>query len=456
MLLASKSTQTGLRVPLSSPRSIISPPAWMGGIAFAAGILSPALAPVASAGFYGTPGSTYAFQQTSFYCGEGTMQMMLSANAVGAANPGFVMPTQNALYTVAQKAQFLASGFNIKGTLPSGLANATANPGALPNAAPGDNWSQYISLGTLAGADQAERNIANALAATQIPVGAVVNYGGHWDAIWGVQASAVPVLNTPYLIQGFAVADPWTGYALANPSPGQSLGLGIAYVSNVTVPYLLPNGAVALYNPFLSNVFEPIRTVGAPWGGRYVSVADPLATTPPAPDNGSNNSIPLAAQVNLSTAVAITAATAITDAANDVTNGSVNLSTEPGFNGGDKADANTADVLQVAEPGITGASVNDFLVPFKDPNGAAGSNYTGIAAINPYTGQIDTAQSIPITSGELTLAEIQALGRDLLSGNVPQDNVVVPEPAAIMLVAIGGLVLSARRRRGQAMLRRSF
>ena len=413
--------------------------------------LAPAAAPkLAAATFYGTPGSTYAAQQTSFYCGEGTMQMMLSATAVATSNPGFAMPTQNALYTTAQAAQLAVSGFTIQGTLPSGLAAApqgAATKGALPTYAAGDSWTQYINSFTPLGVDQAERNIANAVAATEIPAGIVVHNGGHWDAVWGILATAAPVVNTPYTINGFAVADPWTGYALSHPSPGQPLGLGIAYVSNVTVPYLLPNGAVVAYNPFLSTLFGPIVTVGGPWGGRYVSVADPLATTPPAPDSGTYNSIPDAAQVNISSATAITAATAITDATTDVSNGSVNLSTESGFVGTDKADTNAADILQVAEPGITGSTIKDFLVPFEDPNGTAGQNFTGIAAINPYTGQIDTAQSITSSGQELTLSQIQALGSDLLTGNVPQDNVIVPEPASLALMAIaGGALLLIRRK----------
>ena len=420
----------------------------LGGLSGLALALSPG---VHAATFYGTPGSTYAAQQTSYYCGEGTMQMMLSATAVRTANPGFAMPTQQALYTTAQADQLAVSGFTIKGTLPSGLAAApqgAANMGALPTYAAGDSWTQYINSNTLLGADQAERNIANAVAATEIPSGIVVHNGGHWDAVWGVLATAAPVVNTPYLINGFAVADPWTGYAIANPSPGQPLGLGIAYVSNVTVPYLLPNGAVVAYNPFLSTLFGPIVTVGGPWGGRYVSVADPLAIAPPPPDSGTYNSIPDAPQVNLSSATAITAATAITDATTDVGNGSVNLSTEPGFVGTDKADTNTADILQVAEPGISGATIKDFLVPFEDPNGTAGQNFTGIAAINPYTGQIDTAQSITSSGQELTLSQIQALGSDLLTGNVPQDNVIVPEPASLALMAIaGGVLLLVHRKR---------
>jgi hypothetical protein len=355
------------------------------------------------------------------------MQMMLSANAaLGAPN----VPTQNLLYQNAQAAQ-AKPGF--LGTLPSGML------GALPLADPADTFGQFINAATPTGADQAERNIANAISTTQVPAGAVVNAGGHWDAVWGVYSSAAPAVNQPYTIYGFAVADPWTGYALAHPSLGQSLGLGIAYVSNYTTSYLLPNRAVISYNPFLS-VFTPETGVRInPWFGNYVSVTDPLG--PPAPDNGSNNSIPTNTQITLSTATAITASQAVTDATTDSTNGSVNLSTEPGFGAGDQADPNLADILQVAQPG--GSGVDDFLVPFEDTNGTPGSNFTGIESINEYTGQIDFAQSF-VGGSELTLAQIQALGTDLLSGNVPQDN--LPEPSALAMLALGGLVLVARRR----------
>ena len=146
------------------------------------------VAQVNAATFYGTPGSTYAAQQTSYYCGEGTMQMILSATAVTTANPGFVMPTQNSLYNKAQAVQLAVSGFTIQGTLPSGIAAApqgAANQGALPTYAAGNSWTQYINSNTLLGADQAERNIANAVAATEIPSGIVVHNGGHWDAVSG-------------------------------------------------------------------------------------------------------------------------------------------------------------------------------------------------------------------------------------------------------------------------------
>ena len=311
--------------------------------------------------------------------------------------------------------------------------------GALPLADPADTFGQFNNAATPTGADQAERNIANAISTTQVPVGAVVNAGGHWDAVWGVYSSAAPAVNQPYTIYGFTVADPWTGYALAHPSLGQSLGLGIAYVSNYTTSYLLPNRAIISYNPFLS-VFTPETGVRInPWFGNYVSVTDPLA--PPAPDNGSNNSIPTNTPITLSTATAIAASQAVTDATTDSTNGSVNLSTEPGFGVGDQADPNLADILQVAQPG--GSGVDDFLVPFEDTSGTPGSNFTGIESINEYTGQIDFAQSF-VGGSELTLAQIQALGTDLLSGNAPQDN--LPEPSALVMLALGGLVLVTRRR----------
>ncbi len=403
----------------------------------------------ARADFYGTPGSTYAGQQTSYYCGEGTMQMMLSATAVTAANPGFVMPSQNALYVTSQIVQLNVSGFTIGGTLPSGMANGPGFPGALPAAAPGNNWSQYINGS--AGYDAAERNIANAIATTGIPVGIVVHGGQHWDAVWAVETApggAAPAPGAAYTIDGFDVADPWTGYAIANHLPPSVLGDGIAYFSNVTTPFVAPNGAITNFNPFLSQLFTPLSPTwnATIWGGRYVSVADPYSTTPPIPDLGTVNSIPVAAPINLATATEISASQAITDATSD--EATVNLSEEVGFSAGHKADTNPADVLQIADS--PGSTVKDYLVPFMDTSGTAGDNYSGIMDINPYTGQIDIAMSIPVSADEMTLAQIQAFAEDTLMGNLPADMSPTPTPEPtpfILLLSLLALAVALRHRR---------
>jgi hypothetical protein len=397
---------------------------------------------------YGTPGSAYAAQQTAYYCGEGAMQMMLSATAVSTANPGFAMPSQKALYIVAQNVQYIASGFTIPGTLPSGMANGPGFPGALPAAAPGNGWSQYIN--SSAAYDAAERNIAAAIATTQIPVAIAVHGGQHWDAVWGVETAAggaAPAPGAVYTINGFDVADPWTGFALANKLPTSVLGDGVSYFSNQPTQYLARNGTITTYNPFLAQLFTPLSPAwsGTIWGGRYVSVADPLSTQPPTPSTGAINSIPGATEITLSSATEITPAQAITDAVNDES--VVNLSEEIGFSKGDTVDSNTADILQVAE--TPGSSVEDYLVPFEDPNGKSGSNYTGIMDINPYTGQIDIAMSIPSTADEMTLAQIQAFAEDTLTGNLPADMspTPTPEPGALVLLVGGvGTLLLLRRK----------
>lgn len=397
---------------------------------------------------YGTPGSTYAAQQTAYYCGEGAMQMMLSCTAVSTANPGFTMPSQNALYAAAQRVQLVASGFTILGTLPSGMANGPGYPGALPAAAPGDGWSQYVN--SSAAYDAAERNIANAIGTTEIPVAIVVHGGQHWDTVLGVETApggAAPAPGAVYTINGFDVADPWTGYALANKLPNNVLGDGISYFSNKPTQYVAPNGAITTYNPFLAQLFTPLSPVwnGTVWGGRYVSVADPLNDFPPLPSSGDIDSIPGATEIQLNSATEITPAQAITDAVNDES--SVNLSDEVGFSSTDKVDSNTADILQEAE--TPNSSVKDYLVPFEDPNGKSGSNYTGIMDINPYTGQIDIAMSIPTTADEMTLAQIQAFAEDTLTGNLPADMspTPTPEPGALVLLVGGvGTFLLLRRK----------
>jgi hypothetical protein len=93
--------------------------------------------------------------------------------------------------------------------------------------AAGFTHAPYGFFPSAIGANSASRTIALSLAIYQVPASIVVLHGTHWIDVNGVSTSAPIGLNTPYLINGFFIKDPWTGFALNNP--GQSngiLGLG--------------------------------------------------------------------------------------------------------------------------------------------------------------------------------------------------------------------------------------
>ncbi len=381
---------------------------------------------------------TYFGQATNYYCGEGTAEMMLSVpNSTIDVNPS--PPTQTTLYNQAS----LVQGAGFHGTLPNALV------GALTFAAHSNNtWSQYINAPTLLGADQAERNIANALAATQIPVAAVVFSGAHWIAVTGVNATATPVVNQPYLINGFYVADPWTGYAAANPAPGQPLGLGYRnYISNYTYNYIFPTFSV-LYNPFLSRVFTPLANVpGTIWHGNYVTVADPPAGAyaPPPADNGANESIQTITE-NVNTITAVSAQQAITDAA-------LALSSSPQLSSdllnGSTEDTMATDTTFIENSIVKNSGIGDWVVPYQDPNGTVGKNIDGFLAINNLTGGIDSAGFFT-SSTEIPLSELNNYAAAPFSGALPQDDQAlnaVPEPAAAALLMCAGFTTLIIRRR---------
>lgn len=405
----------------------------------------------------------YHYQQTSFFCGEGAMEMQFDAPAVTSTNAlvanamanvraanagGFAVVPENGAPTVVLPGDFTIQN-QLYGTIPSilsstvwdGFANFAfaTHTGTPPLAmarvmnavdAPPNgihNYGAYGFSASAVGANSASRTLALALKLYDVPASAVVMHGAHWIDVNGVRTTGAIGLNAPYKINGFFVKDPWTGFAITNPAQsGGAYGLGF-------------NTYLRYGRPWFS-FFNPAPNAG----NRYALELEPQSVGPVPIDDGTNDSLPpdpppLAQPLDASTALL----QAISDLASDPT-----LSTEPGLTNG-AFDPTLADLLQVTIGGDA-----QWLVPF-DGNGGT-DDVTGALLVDTLTGVIDQATWIdplqdPVDS--ITLLQLQTMFLDEQNGILPQDDPLagdLPEPASVALLVPALVTSLAFRRRRRA------
>ena len=332
----------------------------------------------------------YHAQQTTYYCGPGTMQMILDTPAVlnNYINP--VLPSQNALYASAQ-ANNLEPWF----TDPNGMA-ATLN--AVDGAFHNYSWYNFNAI------NAASRTIVNALADYQVPAAALVYGGAHWVNINGFRYTAVP---GGYQLNGFYGRDPW-------PSAG-SLGRSFYLAYN-------PRG--------WGRVFTPVGYGSAHWGGHYVTVVEPQG--PEAPDPGTFDSTPPPPPI----IPELNAAGAHQSALNDLAADS-QLAAEPGLSGENASQADEILLQYTNDPSNEG----DWLVPYENGNGSHG--VTGDVLIDADTGVIDQASWYD-TPQELSSVEANLQAE--YSGQLPLDAIPEPGTLSIVLLGLAGVALRGRLR----------
>src|SRR5262249_30238992 len=201
----------------------------------------------------------YHPQITPFYCGPASMLTMLDSPAVLALNnnPNFHNNLfENALYAYSRPFNIVP----ILGTDPQAMA-ATLNH--YDGFFHGYAWYGFSPFA----GNAASRTLANALKDFAVPGTVSVHHGQHWIDVNGVTSIGTIAANQPYKITGFYVRDPW-------PLQG-SLGR---------------NRWLAYNNRAWFRHFTPNQPSPLPYGGKYVTVLEPLG--PELPDNGLNDSTP--------------------------------------------------------------------------------------------------------------------------------------------------------------------
>ena len=316
----------------------------------------------------------------------------------------------------------------------------------------------------LANQGLANRTIANALSQYSVPAVVGINGGGHAITVYGVNTTGAIGRNLNYVINGVYVHDPWTGWAVAEQNANlfnpalvmNNGGLGLGY--NTYIRYgadqdpsnsytVLPNGNIAdvTLAPWtrIFNSSVPQATSSGQFNSYgYKFCVEPQG--PELPDTGDPNNdfgFP-AAPANL--------ASAITDGTTADTDGLADLLADPTLKSdveipGGSFDTGDATFMQTPdESGLEG----DWIVPY---DGSGGINdVTGAIMIDAETGVIDEATWIdPTNPSEVPydLSQIDTLFQDQEAGDLPQDNVVLPEPGSLSVLSLAAAGLLARRGR---------
>jgi hypothetical protein len=175
--------------------------------------------------------------------------------------------------------------------------------------------------------------------------------------VYGVFSSAMPVVNQPYTINGFFIRDPWPLYG--------SIGHA-RYLANNERAWLRYFRAVNPINP-------------GPWDNKFVAVTDP-----PPDDNGLFDSFPVPPPQGLMLTAEQAAARAFLEL------GEIpELGDEFGFSvmNGFFSSAD-AQFIQWFDDS---ANEGEWLLPFVDPNAAAGENITAAVLLDAFSGEISQA-----------------------------------------------------------------
>jgi hypothetical protein len=416
----------------------------------------------------------YHFQQTPFYSGPGSMEMMLdspvvtSTNATvanglataAAANAGGLTPVvengtpvnvlpgdlalQNQLYSGVWGASFNAAFAAAAGSPP---ANVTAVMNTLdgPGSGSGRAYANYNFAPNLPAGDLASRTVAATLQNFMVPAAVLVDNGAHWITVNGVSANGTIARNGTYTINGFFVSDPWTGLALTNPLLASSGGLGLGIQTYLRYGADDLGGGNLRLAPWFQ-YFNPTGAGGAP-PHSYSIVVDPLA--PELPDTidpfatlSDPSGIPIESIQGTNLALSTAMAVAALYLANNI-DGLDNL---PGFSTG-TLDTSSVDALFFTLPGDIGGS-GDWLFSV-DGTGGGGCNVIGGMAIDAQTGLVDEATSF---NSPVCLSTLDTWALDQQNGLLPRESTgaaigAVPEPSSALLLLSALLSLAMFRRR---------
>jgi hypothetical protein len=341
-----------------------------------------------------TLASNYHSQETPFYCGPATAQMILDAT-----NQGNIVVSQSALFTKIENNQTKNStdtGDGLFWASPTGMQAAlqTSDTNA------GHNYVIYNEPNY----DKAIKTLAYDIDHYGISAAAMIRGyvegrslgGGHWVNVYGVVTDIKPPSGgADFVVKGFYVNDPARKGGLGKNSYMENNGGGWQY-------YFIPVD----------------YRIGGKFKNNYAFVADP------DPGETTDNAEPTAGSTSITSP-----SQALTQATADL--GQIaGLATDPSFENGGFSSSGEEEIT-LADGG------QDWLVPYVE-NGQT----TGVALIDPTTGDLEQALwDEGVLSGD-SLSNVEVYLQ-----NGPVGDNVAPEPNSLALLAAGGCLVIARRRR---------
>lgn len=329
--------------------------------------------------------NTYVQQSQGNYCGPATASMILN----GLASPA-------AVSVPGQAAMFTSMNSRTDG-------NYWCNPTELRNVvAANDPGRTYVAY-NMANYNSAVRTLAYNVDHYNVTGGALINAGGHWVNVYGINTSAIPTLTGAYTVNGFYLKDP------------AAVGLGRNFYSANT------NDTATTWQ----RLFTPTN-YGGSWQGNYAFVTDP------DPGADPSNSEPT------ETPNATNAGQAVVDAALDTASNS-GLSGDSSFTSGAFSPAGETEIFDAT------SGIGDWIVPYIEAG-----QVTGVDLINANTGMLDGAYwDEGVLSGD-SLATIDSFLANQDAGILNHDNIpTTPEPGAYALLIASSITLLgvARRKR---------
>jgi hypothetical protein len=214
----------------------------------------------------------YHQQDTAFFCGAATAQMVLDSVGAGLIDQG-VLFNSNTILGVAEAGWF---------SPPDGLASTMQAHAPTP-------LSNLFDVIALPSEDALSRKLCWSIHNHGIAPIALVFGDAHWIVVTGYTASATPMSSddTSYQIESFDIHNPFPPVPSGGPPPHgngtDNCGTGgHRGVANELVVYQPPQGVFGM------NYWRNTYMTGVPagfWGGKFVAIcdSDPPATTPNTP-----------------------------------------------------------------------------------------------------------------------------------------------------------------------------